>query len=220
MSSFFKGILIACIQLGYPEGIVSSQCSSCKSCTSAAPIEACCGRRHQELELARYCPARNWGRWRCKMIQVTKHKHWLWNFCKKQWKELVSSQSSQAPLSLPNHQHSRDSNISSWVASSGTALRLIPSCGILLWGCCPPRNWSIPNCKLVFENSVIAARQKYWGARARMFDLHYSLLVPHNRVGVESLCGIKPEIKLLFFVAFPLGEHIGMESIWFSSYIA
>uniref|UniRef100_A0A6N2NM21 Uncharacterized protein n=1 Tax=Salix viminalis TaxID=40686 RepID=A0A6N2NM21_SALVM len=72
---FFKGILISCTLLGYPEGSFKS-CSSCKSCTSAEPIEVCCDRRHRALELARYCPALNSERRRYRTIQVTKHRRW------------------------------------------------------------------------------------------------------------------------------------------------
>jgi hypothetical protein len=221
MSSFFKGILITCIQVGDPEGTVSSQCSSCKSCTSAVPIEVCCAPGHQVLELARHCLAQNWERWRYKVIQVTKHKHWLWNFCKKQWKELVSNQFLQAPLLLPSHQHSKDLNISSWLACSGMPHQLIPGFGTLLLGCCPLRNCNenATNCKL-----ALGIRDLYGDTGVlkveSIFYLHNELFVLHNGVGVKSLTGIKPEIELLFSVAFPLGEHIGMENIWLSSCIA
>jgi hypothetical protein len=69
---------------------------------------------------------------------------------------------------------------------------------------------------LAFEIRLVTI-QKYWNLS--IFYLHNALLVPHNGVGVESLSGIKPEIELLFSVAFPLGEHIGMENIWLSSCI-
>ena len=41
-----------------------------------------------------------------------------------------------------------------------------------------------------------------------VMDLHDALFVPNERVSVEGLCGVKPEMELLFSVAFSLAKHI------------
>lgn len=51
-------------------------------------------------------------------------------------------------------------------------------------------------------------------------SIHDNLRIPDERVCVEGLCGIKPEIELLFSVPFPVCEDIGMNYIWLSRHVA
>lgn len=44
--------------------------------------------------------------------------------------------------------------------------------------------------------------------------------VPENGVGVEVLCGIEPEVKLLLPVAFALCKHISVQCVRISAEIS
>lgn len=52
--------------------------------------------------------------------------------------------------------------------------------------------------------------------REKLTELHNAFGVPNDGIGVEGSCGIKPEMKLLFFIAFAFGIDVGMDCIWFS----
>lgn len=42
---------------------------------------------------------------------------------------------------------------------------------------------------------------------------HDAIGVPEDGVGVEIGGGVEPEMELLLSVAFPLAEHVGVESV-------
>ena len=46
-----------------------------------------------------------------------------------------------------------------------------------------------------------------------MKTLHDVLGVPYDRIGVKIFCWVKPEVELLFSIAFPLRKHISMKNI-------
>lgn len=137
------GTLSACIQLGYLEEIFYGRYNNYKSWTWIEPIAICSYSwgpilDRSLLHLAKYLQTLSY----TTMTQLRQQRtHWHWSFCKMLWKELLSNQSSPAPLWLPNRLHSIDLNILSWLGSLGKKLQSLPSYGTPLWDCYPLETW-------------------------------------------------------------------------------
>lgn len=72
------------------------------------------------------------------------------------------------------------------------------------------------NCLLLCYYECILRRVILIGAQCS----HYLALVPEDRVGVEVLGGVKPEVESLFPVTHPIHIHVGLDRVRFPSGVA